>query len=74
MNSSTQKINYSRKLSHMISRILREVWMKEESVCLSTEEMVAGFQRYNKRKDSLFGLEPVRISKWAFVFCTKTQL
>ena len=34
---------YNRKLSHMMSRILMEVWKKEDSVCLNTEEMLAEF-------------------------------
>ena len=36
---------YNRKLSHLIRFILAEVWKEEESVCLNTEEMLAGFKQ-----------------------------
>ena len=35
---------YNRNLSHLMSVILTEVWKAEESVCLNTEEMLAGFK------------------------------
>ena len=35
---------YSRNISHLMSVILTEVWKAEESVCLNTEEMLAGFK------------------------------
>ena len=38
---------YNRNLSHLISMILTEVWKKEESVCLNTEEMLADFRKVN---------------------------
>ncbi|XP_078349909.1 uncharacterized protein LOC144634761 [Oculina patagonica] len=38
---------YNRKLSHLISFILAEVWKEEESVCLNTEEMLVGFKQLN---------------------------
>ena len=38
---------YNRKLSHLISLILAEVWKEEKSVCLNTEEMLAGFTELN---------------------------
>ncbi|KAL9970203.1 hypothetical protein ACROYT_G022537 [Oculina patagonica] len=38
---------YNRKLSHLISFILAEVWKEAESVCLNTEEMLAGFKQLN---------------------------
>ena len=38
---------YNRNLSHLMSVILTEVWKAEESVCLNTEEMLAGFKDVN---------------------------
>ena len=38
---------YYRNLSHFMSVILTEVWKAEESVCLNTEEMLAGFKEVN---------------------------
>ena len=38
---------YNRNLAHLISMILTEVWKKEESVCLNTEEMLADFRKVN---------------------------
>ena len=38
---------YNRNLSHLISMTLTEVWKKEVSVCLNTEEMLAGFKEVN---------------------------
>ena len=40
-------VAYSRKLSHIISYILNEVWKDAESVYLNTEEMLAEFKRLN---------------------------
>ena len=40
-------VAYSRKLSHIISYILNEVWKDVKSVCLNTEEMLAEFKRLN---------------------------
>ncbi len=40
-------VAYSRKLSHIISYILNEVWKDVESVSLNTEEMLAEFKRLN---------------------------
>lgn len=38
---------YNRNLSYLMSTILTEVWKAEESVCLNTEEMLAGFKGVN---------------------------
>lgn len=38
---------YNRKLSHLISFILAEVWKEEASVCLNTEEMLTEFKQLN---------------------------
>ena len=39
--------SYNRNLSHLMSVILTEVWKAEESACLNTEEMLAGFKGVN---------------------------
>ena len=38
---------YNQRLSHLVSKILNEVWRDEESVCLSTEEMMADIRSTN---------------------------
>ncbi|PFX24331.1 hypothetical protein AWC38_SpisGene11044 [Stylophora pistillata] len=38
---------YNRKLSHLMSFILAEVWREEMSVCWNTEEMLADFKELN---------------------------
>lgn len=54
---------YGRKLSHIISYILNEVWKDAESVCLNTEEMLAEFKRLNDdhiTKDIIIGSADVK--------------
>jgi hypothetical protein len=42
-------VSYNGRLSHLMSMLLRDVWMKEEDVCLSTEELLAGIQSVNSK-------------------------
>ena len=38
---------YNQRLSHVVSKILSEVWKEEGSVCISTEDMMAGIKKAN---------------------------
>ena len=39
---------YNKRLSHVVSKILHEVWKEEGSVCISKEDMMAGIQKANE--------------------------
>ena len=43
---------YNRKLAHLISTIIRPVWMNGESVCCSSEEMMAAIHTLNGRNSN----------------------
>ena len=38
---------YNKKLSHLMSIILNEIWKEAEIVCMNNEEMLADFKRLN---------------------------
>ena len=38
---------YNQRLSHEVSKILNEVWKEEGSVCISTEDIMAGIKKAN---------------------------
>ena len=40
---------YNGKLSYLLSQILEVVWKEPETVCLSTEEMLAEFDKFNSK-------------------------
>ena len=42
-------VTYNRRLSHLISIILKEIYKDENSVCSSTEEMIAAVDEVNER-------------------------
>ena len=39
---------YNRKLSHLISKIIRPIWQEEESISTNTEEVMAAVHDINK--------------------------
>ena len=50
---------YNQRLSHVISKILNEVWMEEGSVCISTEDMMAGIKMANDKLRSNVDVEVI---------------
>ena len=57
-------VAYSRKLTHIISYILNEVWKDVKSVCLNTEEMLSEFKQLNDNhitKDIIVGSADVNV-------------
>ena len=50
---------YNQRLSHVISKILNEVWMEEGSVCISTKDMMAGIKMANDKQRSNVDVEVI---------------
>ena len=46
---------YNKKLSHLISMLLREVWRNEKTACENTEELLAEIQQVNQKSNEIEG-------------------